>query len=157
LSLLTVARFASLGDWFTLPWGRCSAATGAAGRTALGLVLATLWLSPLILLTMAASAWLKRWGLPAVVAGLALLAGVLDKLYGNPPRVGRRRRLALGAGAGRSGPAAGPGRQRRVLCAADPASPARLIPLCARKKRKSELAVWVPSHGPIKKSLPVSK
>jgi hypothetical protein len=126
-------------------------------RTALGLVLATLWLSPLILLTMVASAWLKRWGLPALVAALALLAGVLDKLLRQPrhhrpgpapadrcrplvrgrpqpglglrftpgQRPGHRRAARVprrgppatpGTGVqapGRSGPAAGAGRQRR--------------------------------------------
>jgi ABC-2 type transport system permease protein len=99
LSLLTVARFASLGDWFTLPWGlMLGAGLALLARTALGLVLATLWLSPLILLTMVASAWLKRWGLPALVAGLALLAGVLDKLYGNPVITDLGQRLLTGAG-----------------------------------------------------------
>ena len=85
LSPLTVARFASLGDWFTLPWGlMLGAGLSLLLRTALGLLLATLWLSPLILMTMVASAWLKRWGLPVLVAGISVLGSVLDKVYGNP-------------------------------------------------------------------------
>ena len=85
LSFVTVVRFASLGDWFSLPWGLVGAAVlSLVARAAFGLVLATLWLSPLILLVMAASAWLKRWGLPALLAVTALLGSVLDKLYGNP-------------------------------------------------------------------------
>ena len=43
-------------------------------RSLLGLLLAMAWLSPLILLTMAASAWLKRWAIPVVVA--STVAGV---------------------------------------------------------------------------------
>ena len=82
---LSVARFGGAGEWLSLPWGVLLAASfSLVLRTALGLVLATLWLSPLILMAMAASAWLKRWGLPALVAGLVVLGGLLDKLYGNP-------------------------------------------------------------------------
>ena len=85
LTPLSVARFAAVGDWFSLPWGLLlAAALSLVLRIALGLVLATLWLSPLILMAMAASAWLKRWGLPALVGSLLLIGGVLDKLYGNP-------------------------------------------------------------------------
>jgi hypothetical protein len=62
---------------FTLPWGALMAA-GAAGlvRTLLGVVLACAWLMPLLLLTMVASAWLKRWGAPV----LALVLGIGHKL-----------------------------------------------------------------------------
>lgn len=85
VSLLVVARFVGLADWFTLPWGALTLAwVSLTARTALGLLLATLWLSPMILLVMAASAWLKRWGLPALIASIAVINGVLDKLYGNP-------------------------------------------------------------------------
>jgi hypothetical protein len=99
LTPLALARFASLGDWLSLPWG--SMAAGAAAlllRCALGLVLASLWLSPLVLLVMAASAWLRRWGLPAVVAGVALIGGVLDKMYGNPVVTELGSRLLTRAG-----------------------------------------------------------
>lgn len=85
LSLLPVARFVGIGEWFTLPWGAVLAATLAAAlRLLLGIVLATLWWSPLLLAVMAASAWLKRWGLPALVAAVVIVGNVLDKLYGNP-------------------------------------------------------------------------
>ena len=85
VALLLVARFIGVAEWFTLPWGLLTMAwVGALLRIALGLLLATLWLSPIILLVMAASAWLKRWGLPALIAATALLGNVLDKLYGNP-------------------------------------------------------------------------
>ncbi len=85
MSPLSVARFAQPGDWFTLPWGVIMlAGLSFLARAALGLLLATLWLSPLVLLAMTASAWLKRWGLPALVAGIVVVGNLLDKLYGNP-------------------------------------------------------------------------
>lgn len=85
LTPLALARAASLADWAGLPWGTMAAAAGALLlRVGLGLLLASLWLAPLVLVLMAASAWLRRWGLPAVVAGVALLGSVLDKVYGNP-------------------------------------------------------------------------
>lgn len=85
LTPLSLARFATLGDVATLPWGAVlPAAAALLLRLALGLVLACLWLAPLVLLLMAASAWLRRWGLPAVVAAVTLAGSVLDKVYGNP-------------------------------------------------------------------------
>lgn len=85
LSLPAVARTFGAGEWVTLPWGAILPAAAAfAARMALGVVLATLWLSPLILGTMAASAWLKRWGLPAVVGAIVGAGLVLDKVYGSP-------------------------------------------------------------------------
>lgn len=61
LSLAVVARFIGLAEWLTLPWDSLAAVWLAVTlRMALALVLATLWLSPLILLVEAASAWLKR-------------------------------------------------------------------------------------------------
>ncbi len=72
-----------LGEWAALPWGQMLAALVAmALRVSFGLVLAVLWLSPLILGTMAASAWLKRWGVPAVALTLGVGHGVLSKFYG---------------------------------------------------------------------------
>ena len=85
VSLLMVARFVGVADWFALPWGQVSLVWVATLlRAALGLLLATLWLSPLILLVMAASAWLKRWGLPTVITAVIVIGNLLEKLYGNP-------------------------------------------------------------------------
>lgn len=85
VSLLLVTRWLGIGEWLTLPWGSLLlAVTAAAARLTLGVVLATVWLSPLLLLAMAASAWLKRWGLPALVVGLAVLGGLLSKVFGIP-------------------------------------------------------------------------
>lgn len=58
--------------WLQQPWGVLALSLPLAlGRLWLGLLMAMLWLSPLLLLTMAAAAWLKRWGAP-VVAALSL-------------------------------------------------------------------------------------
>jgi ABC-2 type transport system permease protein len=59
---------------------------GLAGalRLALGLLLMSLWLAPLLMIPMVASAWLKRWGVPAVIAAVVIGGNVLDKVYGNP-------------------------------------------------------------------------
>lgn len=46
--------------------------------------LATLWLSPIVLMAMAASAWLKRWGVPALVAALGGGHLLLNNGYGIP-------------------------------------------------------------------------
>lgn len=96
---LTLARFAGLADWLTLPWGPLLATSlSLLARTTLGLLLASLWLSPMILLAMAASAWLKRWGLPALVVGLLLLAGVSDRTFGTPVVTDLGRELLARAG-----------------------------------------------------------
>lgn len=40
-------------------------------RVGIGMVLAALWLSPIVLALMAASAWLKRWGAPLLIIAVA--------------------------------------------------------------------------------------
>jgi len=71
------------GAAFALPWGALMSA-GAAGlvRALVGVVLACAWLMPLLLLTMAASAWLKRWGAPVVALVLSIGHKLLATLYG---------------------------------------------------------------------------
>jgi hypothetical protein len=51
---------------------------GVAARALFGLLLAVAWLSPVLLLTMAASAWLKRWAVPVVVAATVVGVHWLD-------------------------------------------------------------------------------
>ena len=83
VSAIIAGKAFGLGTWLALPWATIVPAVLAVVlRLGLGLLLATLWLSPLILGLMAASAWLKRWGVPAVVLTLVLGALVLDNLYG---------------------------------------------------------------------------
>lgn len=71
--------------WLQLPWGLLlpSLLLGAA-RLWLGLLMAVLWLAPMLLLTMAASAWLQRWALPVVVAASLLGVYWLDARLPQP-------------------------------------------------------------------------
>ena len=65
--------------WLTQPWWQLVPSLAAVAlRVLLGLVLLVLWWSPLLLLAMAATAWLKRWGVPVVVIGLLLGTQLLD-------------------------------------------------------------------------------
>ncbi len=68
---------------FGLPWGTLVGA-GMAGlaRALLGLLLACAWVMPLLLATMAASAWLKRWGTPVLALALSIGHKLLATLYG---------------------------------------------------------------------------
>lgn len=54
-------------------WLQASAANAALfARMVVSLLLGILWLMPLVLVAMVASAWLKRWGLPLLAAALAV-------------------------------------------------------------------------------------
>ena len=110
LSLLVVTRFLSLSEWLSLPWGQIIAATVAlTGRVLAGLPLATLWLSPLIMLAVLCNALFKRWGLPVLVVGLGLGGVVLKYVFGQPllgqalARLGSEAATAL-LGAGQTPP-----------------------------------------------------
>ena len=82
VSPIIVGKIYGLGAWFGLPWGLLLLTCLAfALRLVGGVLLATLWLSPLILGTMAASAWLKRWGVPAIIAA-AFASSLIAKVYG---------------------------------------------------------------------------
>lgn len=79
--ILKVYGFAGLAQpgWISL----LLAALLALARGALGVLLMTLWLAPLFMALMAASAWLKRWGVPVLIGGVLILGGVLKKVYDN--------------------------------------------------------------------------
>lgn len=99
ISLLVVTRFVGPGEWIALPWGSLLAATlSLAGRIVAGLPLATLWLSPLILLAVLSNALFKRWGLPVLAVGLGLGSAVLQYVFGQPLLGQALGRLAHGAG-----------------------------------------------------------
>lgn len=67
-----------------VPWFTLLAAGGVLLlRAALGLLLLGLWLAPLYLPVMAASAWLGRWGAPALIGVVLIGGGVLRQLYDN--------------------------------------------------------------------------
>ncbi|MDH0865396.1 hypothetical protein [Mitsuaria sp. GD03876] len=57
------------------------AAVWLAVRTSVGVVMASLWIAPIALALMAASAWLKRWGAPLLV----VLVGGFLKIYKDTP------------------------------------------------------------------------
>ncbi|MFO1340890.1 MAG: hypothetical protein U1F53_22165 [Burkholderiaceae bacterium] len=83
--LIAVVRVHGAGGLMQMPWGTVMVvAVVALARLALGVVLGVLWLSPLLLGAMAASAWLKRWGVPLVAAVLGVGGLLLDKLYDMP-------------------------------------------------------------------------
>nr|WP_316641613.1 hypothetical protein [uncultured Roseateles sp.] len=83
IGLVVVARFIGPGAWFSLPWGALlNADIALLLRLALGVTLSMLWFLPLLLLSMVASAWLKRWGVPVMMAAIGAGGLVLDKLYG---------------------------------------------------------------------------
>lgn len=83
VSLLVVARLAGLGEWMGLPWGELiTGMLALSARVLAGLPLATLWLSPLILLAVLCNALFKRWGLPVLVVGLAVGHAVLEHVFG---------------------------------------------------------------------------
>ncbi len=71
--------------WLQQPWPLLLASLlVAVARVWLGLLMAVLWLSPLLLLTMAASAWLQRWALPVVTAASVLGVYWLDPRLPQP-------------------------------------------------------------------------
>lgn len=84
LATLGVLREFGLAGLAQLQWGWMLLAALALGlRLALGVVLASLWVSGLLLLSMAACAWLKRWGVPVVVAALAFGHLLVERLFGS--------------------------------------------------------------------------
>jgi ABC-2 type transport system permease protein len=87
LAAAAVAINLTLGPlaWLSQPWGLLGVSIAALLlRLTFGLLLAAAWLSPLILLTLAASAWLKRWGVPVVVALSLCGTLLLDRRLAQP-------------------------------------------------------------------------
>jgi hypothetical protein len=83
LGLQVIIKLHGLGALGTLPWGTLAAFDlNFLLGMAIGLVLATLWLLPFLMLTMVAAAWLKRWGTPVVVVGLGGAHLLLAQVYG---------------------------------------------------------------------------
>lgn len=68
-----------------MQWGALLLVLGAGTlRLFSGLVFAGLWALPFVLLFMAASAWLKRWGVPVLAAVVGIGGTVLQEYYGQP-------------------------------------------------------------------------
>lgn len=84
-SLVVIGRIADTASWFALPWGLLlPAALALLARLALGVVLAVVWLSPLILAGVLLTAWLRRWGLVVLAVGVGVGSGLMDRLFGQP-------------------------------------------------------------------------
>lgn len=85
IAALVVARLFGMAELLALDWGPLLAAWAVGvPRMVLGMALASFWLSPLLLVFMAASAWLKRWGVPAVLGVLGIAATLLANVYQRP-------------------------------------------------------------------------
>ena len=85
VSLVLVSRVAGVGAWLALPWGDIVAASLAlALRLLVGLPLALLWLSPLIMLVVLLTAWFRRWGWVILAVGMGLGSWLLKMVFGAP-------------------------------------------------------------------------
>jgi hypothetical protein len=85
VSLVVVSRVAGFEAWLALPWSQLlPAGLAIVARLTLGLVLATVWLSPLILVSVLLTAWFRRWGLVILAVGVGLGSLALDRLFGQP-------------------------------------------------------------------------
>jgi ABC-2 type transport system permease protein len=85
VSVVLVTRVIDLASWFTLPWGTLLvAALAGVARLAVGIPLAMLWLAPLIMLTVLAGAWFKRWAVPVLLIAFGLAGLLFERLLGLP-------------------------------------------------------------------------
>jgi ABC-2 type transport system permease protein len=83
--LVTITLHQGPMAWLQMPWGLLlpSLLLGLV-RLWLGLLLAVLWMAPLLLLLMAASAWLRRWAVPVMAAASLLGVYWLDARLPQP-------------------------------------------------------------------------
>jgi ABC-2 type transport system permease protein len=85
VALVSIFTTAGPWAWLTQPWWQLvPAILAVALRSLLALALVVLWLSPILLLGMAASAWLKRWGVPVVVLSLVVGVQLMDPRLPQP-------------------------------------------------------------------------
>jgi ABC-2 type transport system permease protein len=83
IAAAAVTRLVGFSELFNLPWPQLVLASVViAFRLLGGLLLATLWLSPLIMLTVLMSAWFRRWGWVIMVVVLGVGGAVMDYLFG---------------------------------------------------------------------------
>lgn len=82
IAMALLASKGGFGTAMSVGWGEVvAAALPVLTRGLAGTVPLTLWLAPLIFTLMAASAWLKRLGVPVVLVGGAVVVTVLYKAY----------------------------------------------------------------------------
>ena len=85
VALVSIVSQQGAMAWLKQPWwSLLPALLLVAARALFGLLLAVAWLSPVLLLTMAASAWLKRWAVPVVVVVTLLGPYWLDPRLSRP-------------------------------------------------------------------------
>lgn len=85
VSLVVITRGFGFEAWLALPWAELLTADLAlVMRMLVGLPLALLWLSPLILLLVLLGAWVGRWGVVILAVGVGVGSAVLDTLLGQP-------------------------------------------------------------------------
>lgn len=85
VAMLAIVGRQGVGSWLIQPWWQLlPVLLIVTARIWLGLLLAVAWLAPLLLLTMAASSWLKRWAIPVVAASLLLGVQGLDPQLATP-------------------------------------------------------------------------
>ncbi len=83
IAMATVTRVVGFGELASVPWGQViTASLVVVLRLLAGLVLATLWLSPLIMLTVLLTAWFRRWGWVILAVGFGLGGWLLERLFG---------------------------------------------------------------------------
>jgi hypothetical protein len=83
VALLALGRLLGLEAYAELDLATSLAAGGAAfARLFVGVILCALWSAPLVLLAMAAAAWLERWGVPALAAAIVVGGFLLERLAG---------------------------------------------------------------------------
>ncbi len=71
--------------WSAIPWlASFSVTLPLLARGLFGVLLMAAWLAPVVLAVMVASAWLKRWGLPALGIAVGGSGLWLAKAHGNP-------------------------------------------------------------------------
>lgn len=81
-SILALRLFGSAG-LAQMDWGSYLGAWAVLGlRMTLGILVGALWLAPLVAVSMAVSAWFKRWGVVVFLAVVFVGALLLDKAYG---------------------------------------------------------------------------
>jgi ABC-2 type transport system permease protein len=83
ISMAAVVRVSGFAELAALPWGHLiTASVVVVLRLLAGLLLATLWLSPLILLTVLLNAWFRRWGWAILAVGFGLGGLLLERIFG---------------------------------------------------------------------------
>jgi len=85
MALAVTLKFGGFAAWLDVSWLQLLLpAVALLARLVLGTLLFTLWIAPLFMIFMVAAAWLKRWGVPAVITAFVAIGLTLDKVYGNP-------------------------------------------------------------------------